>query len=116
MPTRQPPKELDPKYLERAFVQVNVRVPLRTRARLDDYLDYVSEPEHRRPDNTANWPDSLSGTVIEALTEFLDSHPLEGKRGPTKPPKDYIKVREKVSKIKPKEPTNDPDRDPVTGV
>ena len=111
MPTRKPPEELDPKYLERAFVQVNVRVPLYVRARLDSYLDYVSEPLHRRPDNTAHWPTSLSGTVIVAIDEFLDSHPLEGKRGPTKHvPKDYIKVREKVSKIKPKEPTNDSGR------
>ncbi len=103
MPTRQPPKELDPKYLERAFVQVNVRVPLIIRAGIDGYLAYMSEPEHRRPDNTVNWPDSLSGTVIEALTEFLDTHPLEGKRGPKQhKPAAYIKVKTTDTKIRPK--------------
>ena len=104
MPTRKPPRELDPEYLERAFVQVNVRVPLGTRARLDDYLDYVSEPEHRRPEASAHWPMSLSGTVIVAIDEFLNTHPLEGKRGPTAKhiPKDYIRVKED-SKIRPKE-------------
>ncbi len=104
MPTRKPPRELDPEYLERAFVQVNVRVPLGTRARLDDYLDYVSEPEHRRPANTAYWPESLSGTVIAAIEDFLDRHPLTGKRGPTgkHKPKDYIRVKKTDTKIKPK--------------
>ncbi len=109
MPTRKPPRELDPEYLERAFVQVNVRVPLGTRARLDDYLDYVSEPEHRRPEASAHWPTSLSGTVIAALDEFLEAHPLTGKRGPTKHvPKDYIRVKKEDSKIKPKEAKVDP--------
>lgn len=104
MPTRKPPKELDPEYLERAFVQVNVRVPLRLRAMVDDYLDYMSQPDHRRPPTTASWPSSLSGTVIIALEEFLINHQLDGKRGPTAKhiPKDYIRVKKEDSKIKPK--------------
>jgi len=99
MPTRKPPKEIDPKYLERAFIQVNVRVPLILRSGIDEYLAYTSQPEHRRPDNTANWPKSLSGLVILAIEDFLDSHPLQGKRGPYKPA-DYIKVKKTATKIR----------------
>ena len=103
MPTRKPTKELPPEYLERAFVQVNVRVPLGLRAEIDEYLAFMAEPEHRRPDNTIAWPGSLSGTVILALEQFLIAHPLQGKRGPKQhKPAAYIKVKTTDTKIRPK--------------
>ncbi len=101
MPTRKPPKELDPAYLERAFVQVNVRVPLNIRVRADEFLEFMGTKNTRRPKGTEDWPRSLSGLVITALDEYLDSHPTKERTGPDKK-EDYRRIRTTVSKIKPK--------------
>ncbi len=102
MPTRKPTKELDPQYLERAFIQVNVRVPLHLRLAVDEFLAFMSSGNTRRPKGTEDWPKSLSGVVILALEEFLDRHPTKERTGPNYKPKDYIRIKSE-SKITPKE-------------
>ncbi len=106
MPTRKPPKELDPSYLERAAVQLNTRIPLSLRLEIEEYLDFMSKPEHRRPANTSVWPTSIAGLVARSIEEFLRSHPTTNKRGPDRPVS-YTKIK-KTSKIKAKTPKPDP--------
>lgn len=101
MPQRKQPKEIDPAYLERAFIQVNVRVPLHLRLRIDEFLTFMEGDNPRRPNEADDWPKSLAGLVMESLEDFLDSHPLKERRGPDRRPKDYTKVKDR-SKIKAK--------------
>ena len=97
MPTRKKVKELETKYLERASVQINTRVPLLLRIQLDEYLIFMEQLESRRPNPSHDWPKSISGVLNQALEEFIDAHPLKERAGPEKKA-DYQKIR-KTSKI-----------------
>jgi len=85
-------------------VQLNVRIPLRTRARLDRYMDYMSNQSVQRPHDTLDWPSSLAAIVREALDDWLLAHPTHRGRthlreDDTLPPP----TPKQQSKIKPKE-------------
>ncbi len=99
MPTRKEVKELETKYLERASVQINTRVPLLLRIELDEYLQFMEKPESRRPNVSHDWPKSISGVLNEALEQFIEAHPLKERAGPEKKA-DYQKIKTK-SKITP---------------
>lgn len=99
MPDHTPdPLQIDPKYLESAQVQLNVRIPLRLRAELDKYLDYMKSPEHRRPPETTYWPSSSTAVVAEALQQFLDNHAQKKRTGPNAPPAVVQKPQAKINR------------------
>lgn len=83
------PIDISRKYLGKSEVQVNVRIPLRLRIRMDEFLDYMSEPSSKRSVESEDWPDSLASLVRTAIDEFLLSHPQnprrQNKTGPRKP-------------------------------
>ncbi len=79
------------------MTQLNVRIPLRTRARLDKYQDYMQRPEVDRPPHTIDWPQSLAAIVREALDEWLSEHTPKSKP-PGRPVKEKI-PRETPSRI-----------------
>ena len=78
---------------------VNIRVPTSLRNRVDRYLNYMKDPESERPKETVDWPDSLTGVVVQALEDFLATHPQQAKRGTKK---------KRSADIKPKSPQHDP--------
>ncbi len=92
------PLGLDPEFLKRAHVQLNTRIPLNLRVRLDQYQEYMKQPFLERRKETQDWPSSLAGIVVDALNTFLRDHPQRLRTGPVKDPEYYIK-----SKITPKE-------------
>lgn len=95
---------IEKSYLDE-LVQVNVRIPLRLRIRIDKVAEYAKRPQKERPESTYNWPSTVQGVVQEALEEYLASHIIREKSGPkTKPPAD-------LSKVKPKSETEEEDID-----
>lgn len=81
------------------MVQLNVRIPMRTRVRLEQYQEYMELPESERPESTIDWPISLAAIVREALDEWLAEHPKErrrgGRKGEPKPPKVISRITRK---------------------
>lgn len=93
---------IEKSYLDE-LVQINVRIPLRLRIRIDKVAEYAKRPRKERPESTYNWPSTVQGVVQEALEEYLSSHIIREKSGPKeKPPAD-------LSKIQPKLPTEEED-------
>lgn len=87
---------IEKSYLDE-LVQVNVRIPLRLRIRIDKVADYAKRPRKERPESTYNWPSTVQGVVQEALEEYLSSHIIREKSGPKqKPPADLSKIKPKV--------------------
>lgn len=85
MPKRDKPLEVHEKYLESAQVQLNFRIPLRLRMRVDKYTEFMRLPISRRPPHTEEWPSTMTGLVTVAIEEFLANHPLVFRTGPNKP-------------------------------
>lgn len=87
------------------MVQLNVRIPLRTKARLEAHIEYLEDDSIPKPDETIDWPHSLAGIVREALDDYLASRPNLQKKGQEKgtprPPEHKSKIKRK-SKIKPR--------------
>lgn len=90
----KPDRLTNPEYLDRATVQVNVRVPLRLRQRIDEYLQYMDLPIEKRAPETDDWPTSLGGLVQEAIDNFLVTHPRQLRRGPNVKPKPEVTRKE----------------------
>ena len=57
------------------LIQLNVRIPVKLKAELIKYVQYMEQPEGRRPTETEDWPDSLSAVARQALEHFLYTHP-----------------------------------------
>jgi len=88
----------DPELLNRAMVQVNVRLPVRLRDRMERYLQGMDMPSQKRAPETEDWPDTMQGLVAQAVDEFLLTHKPEGRKGPdAKPPL----TKQQKAKIKP---------------
>ena len=88
------------------MVQLNVRIPMRVRVRLDQYQEYMNLPEDQRPPDTIDWPITLAGIVREALDEWLASHPKnlrKGGKGARPPAAETKPKKPKASKIRKKE-------------
>jgi len=60
--------------------QLNVRVPLRTRARLDEYLEYIQGEWPQKPVHTLDWPRGVSEVVREALEAWLADHDVQARK------------------------------------
>jgi hypothetical protein len=81
--------------LSSSTVQVNVRLPIKLRARMEEFLQYVDQPsEHRVPDSD-NWPTSIQGLVQSAIEDYLALHPLETRRGAARPRRPKPKIKPK---------------------
>lgn len=72
-------------------IQLNSRVTIRTKAKLDAYIQYMDRPETDRPSETHDWPHTIQGTLEQALIEFLAKRPLRDKSGPAKKPTRTVK-------------------------
>lgn len=87
---------IEKSYLDE-LVQVNVRIPLRLRIRIDKVVEFSRRPRKERPESTYNWPSTVQGVVQEALEEYLSSHIVKEKSGPKpKPPADLSAIKPKV--------------------
>lgn len=105
------PAEIDRAYLDQ-LVQLNVRIPLGLRMRLDRFLDYMELPEEDRSKASVdnNWPSSLQELVRQALEEFLATRNLKQRPGKDpKPPADTSQVKPKV---RPKSDKPEPPKHP----
>lgn len=67
-------------------VAISTRIPVRLKARLDRYRKYMELPQSKRPEETEDWPKSIVDIFEEALNQFLSTHPLKAKPGPSKAP------------------------------
>lgn len=67
-------------------IQMNVRITVRSRSRLEAYIKYMDRPSTDRPSNTEDWPTTIQGVIQDALDKFLATHPLREKSGPEKKP------------------------------
>jgi hypothetical protein len=63
-------------------LQFNVRISLRIRRNLDEYLEYMSLPLEKRPPDTEDWPDNLTQIANDALANWLAEHPRHPRKGP----------------------------------
>lgn len=103
------PAEIDRTYLDQ-LVQLNVRIPLQLRIRMDQFIDYNQQPDSERSQEAVdnNWPSTLQELTTQALQLFLATHPIKQRRGPKpgrkppKPPTDLSKVKPKDQTIEPK--------------
>lgn len=103
---------IEKSYLDE-LVQINVRIPLRLRIRIDKVAEYAKRPRKERPESTYNWPSTVQGVVQEALEEYLARHIVKEKSGPKpKPPADLSKVKPKSENESEK---TDPPKHPYRG-
>ena len=63
-------------------LQFNVRISIRLRRILDEYLEYMDQPLSKRPPETEDWPDNLTEIANDALTNWLAEHPRHPRKGP----------------------------------
>ena len=63
-------------------IQFNTRITLRQRENLDKFLEYMQRPLRDRPEETADWPDSIVAIVDDALSTFFAEHPMRPRKGP----------------------------------
>ena len=66
-------------------VQLNTRVSVELRVRMEKYLEYMDKPAAKRPESTEAWPSTIVDMIEDALTTFLADHPLQMKKGPRSP-------------------------------
>lgn len=66
-------------------IQFNTRISLRQRENLDKFLEYMQKPLRDRPEETEDWPDTITAVVDEALSTFFAEHPMRPRKGPKNP-------------------------------
>lgn len=67
-------------------VYLNTRVSLRTRAKIDRYLQYMGRSANERPKETETWPSTVTSLVETAVLEWLARHPMKDRPGPDTAP------------------------------
>lgn len=75
-PSKERPREFQ--------VQLNTRIPLSLRQRLEEHLDalYVLSDKGRLGKLERDWPQTLTGVVEQALENYLASHVPVDRPGP----------------------------------
>lgn len=63
-------------------VQMNLRIPVRLRERLDEFLQYMELDLRQRAPRTEDWPSTLTDLTVQALNDFLATHEKEVRTGP----------------------------------
>lgn len=108
-------KDILDSLLNQSTVQVNVRLPVRLRARMEEFLQYMERPPAERvPDSVpkwdkeaeaqiGGWPTSNQALVQAAIEEYLAHRPLKTRTGSDlKRNPDHPKRKKPKPKIKPR--------------
>lgn len=93
MTTKEQKEKILDEILGQSQVQLNVRIPVRLRVRMEEFLQYQERPLADRIPESEDWPTSMQALVKAAVEDYLARRPLKTRTGSNKSRKPKPEVR-----------------------